>query len=107
MNYAIAAGHNPEFLLLFTTQAPKTRVGTPAAAGMSPNRREIFLTILSPTISVAPREIQMLPTQHYINILTRFVYFCLQENNTNDTTQRLIPLNSKHGPSYLKTTITD
>jgi hypothetical protein len=34
INYAIAAWHNPEFVSLSATQAPKTRVGAPAAAGL-------------------------------------------------------------------------
>jgi hypothetical protein len=34
INYAIAAQRNPEFMLLFTTWGPKTRVRAPAAAGL-------------------------------------------------------------------------
>jgi hypothetical protein len=34
INCAIAAQHNPEFVLLFTVRAPKARVGASAASGM-------------------------------------------------------------------------
>jgi hypothetical protein len=44
INCAIAALHNPEFVLSFTARAPKTRVGAPTAAGL---RHMLALRVLN------------------------------------------------------------
>jgi hypothetical protein len=42
INWATAGWHNPKFMLLFTIQAPKTRVRAPAAAGLRQWGNSIF-----------------------------------------------------------------